>query len=189
MDIPMNLDKISEERLFQHNSKEEIVRWSKDLHYFHYLRARGGHNCEGDSFCAYFKYDGLTDLKAKLAAIGVELNRVEEEGVAFDPFKSYSLDDLDNLKITISEFPAYEQPQHVEIFGSKIHLWIFPGRFEISVSGSKGGQIYKVSEEDYQVCRQLEEQFDGLEWKKIVDEDIKNYPHCISPVRYPELFK
>lgn len=44
----MNPDKILDERFFVNNTKEEIMHWCKELHYFHYMRARGGHNCEGD---------------------------------------------------------------------------------------------------------------------------------------------
>lgn len=38
----MNPDKIPDERLFANNTKEEIMHWCKELHYFHYMRARGG---------------------------------------------------------------------------------------------------------------------------------------------------
>ncbi|NDV68524.1 hypothetical protein [Dysgonomonas sp. 25] len=182
------IDKISEERLFQNNTKEEIMRWCSGLHYFHYMRARGGHNCEGDSFAVYFNYDGLDDLTAKLAEIGVALNRVGDGDFSFDPFKSYSLDDLDNLKITIAEYPEWEQPQYVELFGNKVHIWVLNDRFEISVSGSKDGQVYKVSEEDFAVCRTLEKRFDELGWHSIVDDNVKSLTHCISERNYPELF-
>lgn len=74
----MNLDKISEERLFQNNTKDEIKNWCQNLQYFHYMRARGGHNCEGDSFSVYFKYNDKDDLITKLNLIGIELKPLEE---------------------------------------------------------------------------------------------------------------
>lgn len=185
----MSLDKISEDRLFQTNTKDEIVRWAKGLKYFHYMRARGGHNCEGDSICVYFKYDSLEDLSVKLSKLGVSLNKIDDNFMSFDPFKSYSLDDLDNLKITIPQFPEYEQPQYVEIFGQKVHVWVLDGRFEISVSGTKDGKAYKVTEDDYLVCLELEKQFDKLDWNSVLDEDIVNQIHCISKKKYPELFE
>lgn len=184
----MDLDKISEERLFLNNTKEEIKRWCKKLRYFHYMRSRGGHNCEGDSFCVYFKYTDRGDLIDKLQQIGVTLNKLEEGFIAFDPFESYSIDDLDKLKITIAHFSDLEQPQYVDIFGNKAHVWVIAGRFEISISGNKDGQTYKVSEEDFEICQHLEEQFDKLNWSAILDEDIKQQIHCISREKYPELF-
>lgn len=184
----MNLDKISEERLFQNNTKEEIKRWCQNLRYFHYMRSRGGHNCEGDSFCVYFKYTEREDLINKLEQIGVSLNQLEEGFIAFDPFESYSIDDLDKLKITIAHFSDLEQPQYVDVFGYKAHIWVISGRFEISISGTGDGQTYKVSEDDFKVCLHLEEQFEKLNWSSILDEDIKQQIHCISKEKYPELF-
>lgn len=184
----MNLDKISEERLFQNNTKEEIMRWCQSLRYFHYMRSRGGHNCEGDSFCVYFKYADREDLINKLGQIGVTLNKLEEGFVAFDPFESYSIDDLDKLKITIAHFSDLEQPQYVDVFGYKVHIWVISGRFEISISGTSDGQTYKVSEDDFRVCKHLEEQFDKLNWEPFLDEEIKQQIHCISRENYPELF-
>ncbi|MBB4034497.1 hypothetical protein GGR21_000382 [Dysgonomonas hofstadii] len=184
----MNLDKIPEDRLFQNNTKEEVIRWARNLEFFHYMRDRGGHNCEGDSFCVYLKYNDRNDLIAKLSTIGIEPKPLAEGFIAFDPFESYSFDDLDKLKITIAQFPDLEQPQHVEILGYKVHVWVLNNRFEISVSGTRDGQVYKVSEDDFQVCLHLEEQFRKLGWKSILDEEIKSHSHCVSKEIYPELF-
>lgn len=185
----MNIDKISEERLFQNNTKEEITRWCRQLQFFHYMRSRGGHNCEGDSFCVYFQYDNREDLIAKLSQIGVTLNTLPEGAIAFDPLESYSIDDLDKLRIVIPHFCDLEQPQYVEIYGYKAHVWVMNNRFEISVSGNKDGQTYKVSEKDFEVCLALEKEFDKLGWGSILDEEIKNQTHCISKEKYPELFE
>ena len=185
----MNIDKMPEERIFQNNTKEEVIRWSRNLHFFHYMRDRGGHNCEGDSFCAYFRFSGREDLMQKLSAIGVVMHKLEEGFIAFDPFESYSFDDLDKLKITITQFNDLEQPQYVDIFGHKAHIWVLDDRFEISVSGTKDGQIYKVSEDDFRVCLDLEKQFEAMGWKSILDEEIKLQAHCISKEKYPELFR
>lgn len=184
----MNIDKISEERLFQNNSKEEISRWGKGLQYFHYMRARGGHNCEGDSFCVYFLYNDREDLIDKLSKIGISLITLEEGFISYDPTKSYSFDDLDKLKVTIGPFSDLEQPQHVSIFGKKVHVWVLDNCFEVSVSGSKDNALYRVSESDFEACLELEKQFDALGWKNILDENIKTQSHCISERIYPELF-
>lgn len=184
----MNLDKISDERLFANNTKEEIMHWCKSLQYFYYMRARGGHNCEGDSFCVYFKYNSREDLVSKLSQIGVEIKELQDGDIAFDPLESYSIDDLDKMKITVFEFNNLIQPQNVEIFGQKAHVWIIKDRFEISISGSDNGQIYKVSEEDFNVCLLLEREFDLLGWKSILDHNIESQIHCISREKYPELY-
>lgn|GEM_PF-1558845 len=185
----MNLDKIAEDRIFQNNTREEIKRWGNRLQYFHYMRSRGGHNCEGDSFCAYFRYADRKDLEEKLLQLGVTLNKLEEGCIPFDPTVSYSFDDLDKLRITINQYPDLEQPQHIIISGYKVHIWVLPNSFELSVSGTKAGLAYKVSEDDFQVCMALEKIFESLDWNTIVDDDIKHQVHCISKELYPELFK
>ena len=184
----MSLDKISEDRLFQNNTKKELKHWCPQLRYFNYMRSRGGHNCEGDSFCVYFKYNDLEDLTKKLSLTGLTLNKLEDGFIPFDPTVSYSFDDLDKLKITISRFGDLEQPQHVKIEGQNAHVWVLNDSFEISVSGTKPGTAYKVTEEDFQVCLILEKLFDDLGWSSILDENIKTQVHCISKDKYPELF-
>lgn len=184
------IDKISEERLFQNNTEEELKRWCKGLKYFYYMRSRGGHNCEGDSFCVYFRYGGRKDLTVKMGQMGVSLSRLGEDDIAFDPFESYSLEDLDKLKMVIKLYDDLIQPQYVEVFGHKVHIWVMNNRFEISVSGTKDGETtYKVSEEDFEVCRALEKEFDRLGWGPIADDDIKEQFHCISEDKYPELYR
>lgn len=184
----MSLDKMPEDRLFQNNTKEDVLRWFDQLQYFHYTRSRGGHNCEGDSFCVYFKYTDRTDLESKLNQLGIKLSLLQEGDISFNPSKSYSFDELDKLKITISRFNDLEQPQHSTINGCNVHVWVLDNIFEISVSGTKEGNTYKVAEEDFIVCRSIEGLFDKLEWRELVDEEIKKHPHCISEVVYPELF-
>lgn len=184
----MSLDKIVEDRIFQNNTREDVKRWGNRLQYFHYMRSRGGHNCEGDSFCAYFKYADKDDLISKLGKLSVSLSELEEGFIAFDPTKSYSFEELDKLRITINRFPELEQPQHVTIEGCKAHIWVLENSFEISVSGTKAGQAFKVAEEDFEVCETLEKLFDALDWKSLLDDDIENQIHCISKKLYPELF-
>lgn len=185
----MNLDKISEERLFADNSKEEIMKWCNSLHYFHYMRDRGGHNCEGNSFCAYFKFKDREDLINKLSLIGIKLKPLEAGDIPFDPTKSYSFEELDRLKVTTVQFKDLEQPQYTSIFGNKVHVCILENKIEIAVSGTKDGKTYLVSDEDYKVCLQLEAEFNKLAWSTIIDEDIKQQIHCISKETYPELYR
>jgi len=184
----MDFEKIPEERLFQNNTKEEIKHWCKNLRYFHYMRGRSGHNCEGDAFSVYFRYKDIEDLTNKLSQIGITLTELEAGFIAFDPFESYSFEDLDKIKKIVPGTYNVEQPQSVYIFGYKSHVWVSPSRFEISISGSGNGNTYKVSSEDFKVCIDIENHFDKLGWDKIVDENIKSYAHCISEKIYPELY-
>lgn len=185
----MYLDKISDDRLFQNHPKEVLSKWCKSLHYFHYMRARAGHSCEGDSFAAHFKYNGREDLIEKLGQIGVSLNKLGKDDLVFDPFGTYSIDNLDKIKYAITGFEDLEQPKDVLAFGHKVHIWVQKDRFELSVSGNESNNAYEVAEEDYQICLALEKEFDKLGWQQFKDLEIKTLTHCISEERYPELYE
>ncbi len=182
------MTRISEERLFQNHTKEQVMHWSQNLSYFHFMRARGAHYCESDSFCAHFSYVDLDDLKHKLGQLGVPLKPLDKDAIAFDPFGSYSIDDLDKIKYTIQGHNELEQPQEVILFDQKAHIWVQPNCFEVSISGSKDDAGYKVSDKDFEVCQVLEKEFDRLSWQNFLDDDITNHAHCISRKLYPELF-
>ncbi len=185
----MSLDKIEDERLFQNHSKEVISNWCKNLKYFHYMRARAGHSCEGDSFAAHFLYNGREDLINKLAQIGVTLNELGPRDLVFDPFESYSIRDLDKIKYTIPGCDDLEQPKDAQIFGHKVYIWVQSNRFEISISGNENDNAYTVSDEDFEVCKDLEQEFEALKWNIYIDKEIKDHPHCISQEKYPELYE
>ena len=153
------------------------------------MRARAGHHCEGDSFAAHFLYSDRDDLLNKLSQIGIELNILDEKAIAFDPFGSYSIDDLDKIKYPIPGHSDLEQPKDTELFGYKVHIWVQENRFEISISGLGTDNAYEVSDEDFQACMALEKEFDKLLWSKYLDKEIEQRAHCISKEKYPELFE
>lgn len=185
----MKLDRISEERLFQTNTREELMHWCPGLNYFHYLRARGGHNCEGDSFYVSFLFDSFDDLTHKLSQIGVTLEKIPEGTLPFDPMARYSLYDLDRIRNVIPGTKAWEQPGFATISGHKVPIWIMNGYFTISVAGSNSDKAYQIDEEDFVVAKEIEATFDKLGWKAFLDRNIINEEHCISRERYPEIFK
>lgn len=183
----MGLQKLTEERLFQNHTKEEIQTWVRQLKYFHYMRARAGHSCEGDSFAVHFRYEGIDDLICKMATLGLQLNELNADVIVFDPFGSYSIDDLDKIKYPIPG-TRLEQPKDVLIFGYKAFIWVHGGQFEISISGLETENAYEVSDKDFQTCLKLEKEFNRLAWNSFIDEAIKSHAHCISEKNYPELY-
>ncbi len=182
------MSKFTEERLFQNHTKEQIMHWCQHLNFFHFMRARGAHYCESDSFCAHFSYSNLDDLNQKLGQLGVTLKTLDKNSIPFDPFGSYSIDDLDKIKYTIQGNNNLEQPQEVIVFDQKVHIWVQQSCFEISISGSKNDSNYEVSDKDFEVCLDLEKEFERLDWQQHLDSDITNHAHCISRKLYPELY-
>ncbi|NMA73139.1 MAG: hypothetical protein GX963_03060 [Bacteroidales bacterium] len=186
--MAVQLDKLGEDQLYENHDQSTLKRWGKSLSFFHYMRARRGHNCEGDTFAAHFTYNGRDDLIHKLNQLGVEVKKVSAEDLVFDPFKSYSFDDLDRIKYTIPGFDDLIQPNQEVIFGYSVHMCVQQDRFEIIVAGTKTGSAYEVTEEDFNICLALEKEFERLNWHQFLDKSIKKQPHCISEYLYPELY-
>lgn len=184
----MNILKLSEERIFQNHSKDEIKRWIENFNYFNYLRARQGHSCEGDTFSAHFRYDDKEEIIKMLDALKVELKPLEEGCIPYHPTASIYFDQLDKIRYTIPNYDNYEQPQNTTIQGIPCHVWVQNNCIEISVSGNENNNAYQVSEIDYQLALKLEGIFDKLKWKDKLDSEIKKQVHCISLELYPEYF-
>lgn len=184
----MTLERISEDILFQTNTKEELLRWCPQLQYFHYLRARGGHNCEGDSFYVSFLYDDLDDLVNKLKGLGVTLQKIPEGSIPFDPMARYSLFDLDRIRNVVPGTKEWEQPGFVTIEGNEAHIWVMNNHFTISISGTKKENKYVVDEDDFLAAKAIESKFNTLDWLPFIDKNIIKETHCVSRERYPELF-
>ncbi|NLZ73524.1 MAG: hypothetical protein GX905_06870 [Bacteroidales bacterium] len=186
--MAVQLDKLGEGQLYENHNRSTLRRWCESLNFFHYMRARRGHNCEGDTFAAHFTHDDREDLIDKLNQLGIELKKVSTEDLVFDPFKSYSFDDLDRIKYTIPGFDDLIQPNQEVIFGYSVHMCVQQNHFEIIVVGTKTGSAYEVTEEDFNSCLAIEKEFKRLNWQRFLDAEIKKQPHCISEYLYPELY-
>lgn len=182
----MNFDKIDKQRLFSNNSEEEIKMWINGLQLFHLLKARQGHNCEGDKFAVHINYKNTEELTSRMNEIGIALNIIKQDAIVFDPFGDISLDKLDKIKYPIPEHPHLEQPQNCIIKNIPVHIWIQDFVIEIAISGANGN-IYKISQEDYENCLKLEVELNKLAWGKHLNQQIKQQAHCISLDKYPEL--
>ena len=184
----IQLNKLNDRQLYENHDQSTLKRWCKSLKFFHYMRARRGHNCEGDTFAVHFTYDGKEDLLKKLSQIGVEIQRITAEDLVFDPLESYALDDLDRIKYTIPGFDDLIQPHLEDVLGQAVHVWVQQHTFELIVAGDVTRSVYEVGEDDFQICLQLENDFERMGWNVFLDEEIKKQPHCISEVLYPELY-
>ncbi|MCK9179925.1 MAG: hypothetical protein PHQ88_05865 [Bacteroides sp.] len=187
--MEIQLDKLPEARLYENHNQTTLKKWCQGLRYFHYMRARRGHNCEGDSFAAHFNYQGRADLLEKLGQLKITLQEVGEDDLVFDPLKSYSIDDLDRIKYTIPGLPDLIQPNKESLFGYEVHLCIQQHTFELIVAGTQSQSAYEVSDSDYEVCLSIEKELDKLGWSSFLDQEIKKQPHCISATLYPELYR
>jgi hypothetical protein len=184
----MSIEKFSDEWLFLKHSKSEIRKWSKDLKYFYFVRAWGGHNNDGDRFMVYFSYSTKDDLLIKINRLGVKLNILPCDTPKPIPGVSYPSEEFEKFKLAISKFPDLEQPGITKINGFPCHIYISDTYIQISVSGTKDGNYYAVTNADFENSKKLEEFFDSLIPPLEKDLEIEKDAGCVSKHKYPELF-
>lgn len=184
----MQMDKLTENWLFERHSKETISEWIKQLRFFYFKRAWGGHANDGDEFQTAFTFTNRKNLISKLGKLGLVLNSIPADFSKPISGKSYPSDEFKKFKNEIEQYKDLEQPGHTKIFNHKAFVWIHRYSIHITVSGSRDNNNYEVSEDDFKVCLELEKQFDNLGWKNSIDKSLTKNVCCISQKKYPELY-
>ncbi len=143
--------------------------WVKQLRYFYLKRALGGHANDGDEFRAAFAFTDRQDLLHKIGLLGLRLNVMPNGSPQPVPGRPYPASEYSEFKSVIKQFPDLQQPGHSLIFGNKAFVWVYDNSIQISISGTRDGNAYEVTEDDLLVCIELEKQFDQFAWQKITD--------------------
>ena len=184
----MQIEKFQDKWLFQRHSKDEVKKWVKQLRYFYFERAWAGHNNDNYRFVASFRYNFKEDLLDKLHRLGIEVNVLPPDTPRPIVGVSYPAEEFWKFKISVRRFPDLEQPGITTINSLPCHIYIDDTSFQISVSGTKDGNVYEVTAEDLKVCKHLEAFFDTLDLERERDFEIEKDAACISRNKYPELF-
>ncbi|MEO5910163.1 MAG: hypothetical protein ABIP95_04700 [Pelobium sp.] len=176
----MQTEKLSDNWLFQLHSKSTIREWLRQLRYFYFKRAWGGHANDGDEFQVAFTFTERQDLLNKVGQLGLNLNTIPEDFPRLVTGQSYSSEEYNNFKNEIKQFKDLEQPGDSIIFGHKAFIWVHHNSIHITISGTRDDDRYEVTEDDLKVCIQLEKQFDNLGWQKNIDKSLEKNVCCIS---------
>lgn len=184
----MQIEKLSDNWLFELHSKQTIREWLSQLRYFYFKRAWGGHANDGDEFQVAFSFTDRQDLINKVGQLGLTLNTIPDDFPRPVKGQSYTADEYTKFKIEIRQFTDLEQPGHKIIFGQKVFIWVHDNSIRISISGTRDDNRYEVTEDDFKVCVDLENQFDNLDWQKYLDKSLEKSVCCISQTKYPELY-
>jgi hypothetical protein len=152
------IDKLSDTWICQSHSKEKISSWVKNLKYFYFKRAWGGHANDGDEFITHIDFDN--DLKSKLITLGLEIKEIPDDYPRPVVGKSYTGEEYSKFK---SEIPGLkiEQPCHISLFGIKCFVYVTNG-IEIKLSGGKDNNPYEVSDVDFENCMLIEKELDRI---------------------------
>lgn len=185
----MQIEKLSDNYLFEKHSEQTIIKWLRQLQYFCFKRAWGGHANDGDQFQVAFLYSDRQDLLNKITQLGLNLNIIPYDFPRPIIGKSYSVEELNKFKSEINNFTDLEQPGRSIILGHKVFIWINDNSILITISGTQDGNYYEVTEEDFEVCLELEKHFDSLGWQKIIDKSLETNICYICQTRYPELYR
>ena len=184
----MQIEKLSDNWLFERHSKQTIREWLRQLRYFYFKRAWGGHAGDGDEFQVAFSFTDRQDLINKVAQLGLTLNTIPDDFPRPVKGQSYPADEYNKFKNEIRQFTDLEQPGHTIIFGHKVFIWVHDNSIQINISGTRDDNCYEVTEDDFKVCIDIEKQFDNLDWQKYLDQSLEKSVCCISQTKYPELF-
>jgi hypothetical protein len=185
----MQIEKFNDSWLFQEHSKKQIKTWVAQLRYFYFVRAWGGHNNDRDRFAVRFSYDSKDDLLDKLRNLGIEPSILPDDTPRPIPGVSYPSEEFLKFKIFVHRFPDIEQPGSTFIHSLPCNIYIDDSAYEISVSGSKDGNDYRVTNEDFEISKLLESVFDQLNLESDKDLEMEKNGGCVSRRKYPELFE
>jgi len=168
----MEIERLSDKWLFERHSKEEISRWVNDLKYSYFIRAWGGHANDGDEFKLTLNYKNKSDLSDTLKKLGISIKLLPK-----------------NQPESVSDVPEFEQPRHIDLNHIKCFCWIENGKISFSLSGGQDGDLYEVTETDFENCKKLEQLIVDNNLTGMISRDLENNVTCISKARYAGLFE
>lgn len=183
----MEVQNLSSEWLFQRHTEEEIKKWIRNLEYSYFIRAWGGHANDGDEFSLTLRYNSKSDLLDILNRLNIKLSVIPRDHARPIPGKTYTHDEYAVLRSEIEDYPGYKQPGRTEVSGIKCFCWIERGRVEFTFSGAADGNLYEVSELDFENCRMLEQIISKKQLIDKVSRDRESSVTCISRRRYLNL--
>ncbi len=182
------MEKYPDQYLFKTYPKNEIKKWVRTLKYAFFKRAWGGHAGDGDEFEICLRFRDKAELFDILKVVGVELKNIPEHCSKPIQGKSYTGEEFQKFKTEIKDYPKFEQPLHTKINSIPCFIWIENGKISITFSGAKGGNLYQVSNEDFQNCLKVERIITDMKLKKYVSTEYEDDMRYISKNNYPELF-
>jgi hypothetical protein len=120
-------------------SQKSADQWNRQLRYFRFNFAHGGHANDMDMLSADIHFApseaGLLDVFARL---GIELQRIPASMPRREAGRPYNSDEWDKYADPIRAYPAFARPAFVSIEGMPAHLSVSADRIGIAISGARG---------------------------------------------------
>ena len=137
-------------------SQKTADQWNRQLRYFRFYFAHGGHANDMDMLSAGIHFSptevGLLDVFARL---GIELQRIPACMPRREVGRSYNSADWDKYADPIRAYPAFACPAFVSIEGMSAHLDVSADRIRIAISGARGNH-WVIDNKDFRNALALE---------------------------------
>jgi hypothetical protein len=164
-------------------SQEFLRSWAKQLRFFRYVIAPGGHAIDMDELVLAVRYAGENDLKDILDELKIKYKRYLEKPPQAVPGVVYTAEEFDKLPPLIPGTHWIEQPGWQTIDSVPIFVWCANEIIKISMVGpqEKG---WLVGQAEFENAKRLERHFERYS-ERILDPPI-DFRGCICPKYYPE---
>ncbi|MEV0390262.1 hypothetical protein [Nonomuraea sp. NPDC050643] len=170
--------------LYERHPPDRLRAWARELAYFRFCRAYGGHANDGDHLLVSLRAGTRADLLRVLSALAVPVERLPAAHPRPVPGVAYSAAEFARFPAPMSRFPDIGQPGHVEIAGQRAHVWSHGERLSISVADVV--DPYNVTGAAVAAAKSIEAMLGPIAGQ-VVDppQDDRN---CICPRHYPDFW-
>jgi hypothetical protein len=137
-------------------SQKAADKWNRQLRYFRFHFAHGGHANDMDVLSANIRFvpdeDGLLDVFARLS---VALQRIPESMPRREVGRSYNSADWRKYADPIPAYPAFACPAFDNIEGMPAYLDVSTDRIRIAISGARGNH-WVIDDKDFGNAQKIE---------------------------------
>ncbi|RZM01073.1 MAG: hypothetical protein EOO88_58185 [Pedobacter sp.] len=99
------MQRLPDSYMFSQHTRQTLTAWAKQLQFFYFIRAWGGHANDDDTFQAGILYENRSDLEYKLQKLGIVPGSIGPNDPQLIPGQSYRGDELANFKVPVYSYP------------------------------------------------------------------------------------
>ena len=126
-------------------SQKTADQWNRQLRYFRFYFAHGGHANDMDMLSAGIRFAPTeTGLLEVFACMGIELQRIPASMPRREVGRTYNSDDRDKYADPIRAYPAFACPAFVSIEGMPAHLDVAADRIRIAILSGRRSALFNV---------------------------------------------
>ena len=170
--------------LYETHSAVELRRWARQMQFFRFCRAQGGHANDGDRLMLTLRAPAEQDVIALFQHFGWTAQRFPLDPPQPQPGVAYTSEQYAQFPTLIREHPTLGQPGWQQILGHPCYGYVGNGLFALELQNPDN--TWEVDERAVQAAIAVESLMAPLH-DLIVDPPLNNR-HCICPRFYPELF-